>query len=95
MVKDSLSVHPSKKGGKAIHFGDKQSVKFKSIASIDLSNNQLGDDCWPALEGILMDAEKRVTDLVLDNNNFTFMPMNLFNCFKKVYIGFSQFFKHK
>ena len=71
-------------GAKELHFGDGESVKVKDIGCINLSNNQLKDDCWPMIELILTDAEKRITNLRLDNNHFSSVPMNLFNCFKKV-----------
>ena len=71
-------------GSKELRFGDDESVKVKDIGCINLSNNKLGDDCWHVIERTLMDAEKRIQDVRLDNNQFTHVPMNLFNCFKKV-----------
>merc|ERR1711935_479162 len=70
-------------GSKELRFGDDESVKVKDIGCINLSNNKLGDDCWHVIERTLMDAEKRIQDVRLDNNQFTHVPMNLFNCFKK------------
>ena len=75
-------------GAKELRFGDDESVKVKDIGCVNLSNNRLADDCWPAIESVLEDAEKRISDVRLDNNQFSYVPMNLFNCFKKVYINF-------
>lgn len=85
-----FSIITTSGGSKELRFGDDESVKVKDIGCINLSNNNLGDECWPMIEQILMDAEKRIQDVRLDNNQFTHVPMNLFNCFKKVNFVFTK-----
>ena len=60
-------------------------IKYKEVSELNFKDNELGDECWPAIIEMASNSGK-LREICLDGNNFTYIPSKMLEAMKKVFI---------
>lgn len=66
-----------------------KTVPLKQVSKWDFTDNSLGDECWPMIVEIVKKSP-RLKDIILNSNDFTFIPCDMLEALKKVIYSYYQ-----